>query len=237
MSNYISGVIGGFTGVLLSHPFDTIRVNMQTNKNMLSIPMTTSHIYKSGFSSFYKGIGPPLIGVGLEKMIVFGTYHSFTQMGYNPILSGFLAGLSCTVVVTPIERFKILQQTNQSIYINPKTLYKGWLPTACREVPGFGLYFSFYEYASKHFNPDKSPLKTFTIGSMSGGFAWLFIYPADTIKSKVQVGCKYESIKNNIKTYGISYLYRGFPLGLFRALPLHGGVFLGFELSKKMLNK
>lgn len=127
-------------------------------------------------------------------------------------------------------------------------LYKGFTPTIFRETPGFGIYFTTYNYLTNNFNNTKNIGKTFLFGSLSGLSAWIFIYPSDFIKTN------YQSIQNNkslSKTIvhiweqnnssnnfikGIQNYYRGFNLAILRAMPLHGGVFLGYELSKKYLS-
>ena len=63
MEQFIFGYISGMAGILVSHPFDTIKTHIQSNK-----PIPRS------LNGLYRGIGPPLIGVGLEKSIVFGVY-------------------------------------------------------------------------------------------------------------------------------------------------------------------
>jgi hypothetical protein len=60
---YVYGTISGCIGVAISHPFDTIKTCIQENK-----PLNLSA------KSLYKGIIPPLIGVGLEK--AFGIVNS-----------------------------------------------------------------------------------------------------------------------------------------------------------------
>ena len=44
-------------------------------------------------------------------------------------------------------------------------------------------------------------------------------------------------IKDVYKTKGILGFYRGFNLALLRCIPLHGGVFLGYETTKILLDK
>ena len=56
---------------------------------------------------------------------------------------------------------------------------------------------------------------------------------------------KYQAIKNNsdtkvinvikeiYKNYGYRGFYHGFKYAIMRAIPLHGGVFLGYEFSKQ----
>ena len=69
--------------------------------------------------------------------------------------------------------------------------------------------------------------------------AWIFIYPSDLIKTKMQ------DVNNNLKLNeiildvykknGLKGFYKGFHFAAARAIPLHAGVFLGYELSKKVI--
>ena len=63
--NYLSGMISGVNAILISHPIDTIKTNIQEKK-----PIDFK------FRSLYRGLMAPLLGVGLEKAIVFGTYET-----------------------------------------------------------------------------------------------------------------------------------------------------------------
>ena len=47
--DFLSGCVGGAAGVLIGHPFDTIKVIMQTNASKLSV---TGVIRQSSVSSF-----------------------------------------------------------------------------------------------------------------------------------------------------------------------------------------
>jgi hypothetical protein len=264
--SYIAGLAGGATGVLISHPFDTIKTMYQMDGENRNTKLSHEHVRKytsiwhcttdinknGGFLSFYKGIKPPIIGVGLEKCIVFGTYNTMYQYTNNIFASGVLAGLLCTSIVTPLEKVKILQQqniANSSIthvlkqhvtsVQGMKKLYTGWSATLGREVPGFGIYFSTYEklkQLQKGTSIEHGWLMPFFNGSLSGASAWLFIYPSDPVKTLMQTKNTglIESIKHIYEEKGIRGFYRGFGLGLFRAIPLHGGVFLGYELCTKL---
>ena len=62
----------------------------------------------------YKGYVPPLIGMGFEKAIVFGTYHNALKSmpaSYSReksiALSGGLSGMAASFIVAPYERLKI----------------------------------------------------------------------------------------------------------------------------------
>ena len=65
MENFMFGYISGMAGILVSHPFDTLKTNIQENK-----PLTKN------IRMLYRGLIPPLIGVGFEKAVVFGVYHN-----------------------------------------------------------------------------------------------------------------------------------------------------------------
>lgn len=252
MSNndFLYGLYGGFIGTLVSHPFDTIKTRIQSNT-----VTNLSQALKMG--KLYSGITPPLVGIMLEKSIVFGFYEKSKQFGFNNFWSGIIGGFASTVIVTPVDRLKINFQNNElkmnSIetvkkVLNPKNLYKGFTPTIFRETPGFGIYFSTYNYLKNKFPANDNIGKTFAYGALSGLSAWCFIYPSDLIKTNYQSehsnGLSLidttkkiwsESNSSNKITKGISNFYRGFHFAILRAMPLHGGVFMGYELAKKYI--
>jgi hypothetical protein len=138
MDQFIYGYLSGMAGIIVSHPFDTLKTNIQENK---PIPRT--------LRGLYSGIGPPMIGVGLEKSVVFGVYYNTIKYTDSPFISGALSGLSASFVVTPFERIKILLQTSQKIersMFHRSFLFQGLSATLYRETPGFGIYFSIYQY-------------------------------------------------------------------------------------------
>ena len=246
--SFMAGTFGGLCGISISHPFDTLRVRIQTENKFT---------YR-GIRDMYKGIGPPLFGVMLEKTIVFGSYnfanvHLNRYFPDNPMLNhfgaGVFSGIACTSIVTPVERVKINLQNSKSEYKNSaeylrqtiqksgfRSLYRGWTSTLTREMPGYGIYFWTYESLRQRVNRDTNmALKSFLMGGLSGAFAWLFIYPSDVIKSRLQLdGNKYTGIvdcaRKSVKADGIGVFYRGFYTALLRAVPLHAGVFMGYEL-------
>jgi solute carrier family 25 (mitochondrial carnitine/acylcarnitine transporter), member 20/29 len=241
IKEYLAGTIGGCIGTIISHPFDTLRIKLQT-ESKLSLLQATRNIYSKGIFNFYKGITPPLIGISLEKSIVFGTFYNLEKnpilkdkfKKYNLYLNGFIAGFLSTIIVTPVERFKIALQTNQNIRkIKINTIYSGWLSTVLRESPGYAIYFKTYELLKKE---NDTKINTFINGSLSGMSAWLFIYPSDRVKTLVQnKNANYSNIMKEIYfKEGVLGYYRGFSLALLRCIPLHGGVFVGYEFVKNL---
>ena len=140
----------------------------------------------------YRGLIPPLLGVGFEKAIVFGIYENTSRIlkyydvkeKKNIAISGACAGFAASFIVTPFERLKIQLQSNASF--NLRTMQLGQLfngLSACftREIPGFAIYFSVYEsLKSKHLENNQYQISyqaSFFYGGLSGATAWLFIYP------------------------------------------------------------
>lgn len=255
LKSFCGGMVGGSFGTFLGHPSDTIRVRYQSDVNKVykNLIDCTKQIYREkGIRGFYQGIYAPLFGIGIEKCIVFGTYSNAKNMNIfkneygNIFFGGVISGICCTSIVTPVEKIKIKMQNNSdskklSIYQtikqeNIKSLYRGWTATLFREVPGYGIYFATYEYLKTKVI-DQKPYHTMIFGGLSGLNAWLFIYPSDPIKTLMQnenIGLK-ESTKKIYSMYGIKGFYKGFSMGLFRSIPLHAGVFLGYETFMKLL--
>lgn len=236
MSDFISGSIGGLVGVIISHPIDTIKTRVQ-----IGSVLNVKNAIKMG--NFYSGIKPLLLGIPLEKSIVFGFYNLSKNYGLNNFWSGIVGGFMSTLIVTPIDYFKInLQNKNQISLKNIKlnNIYRGFVPTVCRETPGFGIYFTTYNYLNNNYNYEKSYFKNFCFGGLSGLMAWIFIYPSDLVKTKLQDKNNTQNIREIVsdvyKNNGFRGFYKGFHFAAARAIPLHAGVFLGYELSKKIEN-
>ncbi len=230
-SDFAYGLYGGLIGTILSHPFDTIKTRIQSEK-------ATNIMEAIKQKKLYSGILPPLIGIMMEKSVVFGFYNIAKERKYNDFISGIFSGLMCTGIVVPIDRIKIILQNREKInikLINFNYLYKGTSITFFRETPGFGIYFTTYNNLNNIFNKNKSLYKNFIFGALSGFNAWLFIYPSDLIKTNMQANNTnlILTIRHIYFNNGLSGFYRGFNLAIMRAMPLHGGVFLGYELSKK----
>ena len=242
ITKYINGGLSGMCGILLSHPFDTIKTHIQTGHKL--------NTFKPSFSNFYRGMSAPLLGVGIEKAIVFGTYNYIYSKTENIPLSGAISGLTASLIVTPYERIKILKQNSQVISfkdLNIRFLYKGFTPTFFREMPGFAIYFTTYEYFKYNtftkYNKKIDYSSSFLYGGLSGLTAWIFIYPQDRIKTILQSASgttNSVSIKHIINTIynsgGLKQFYSGFSWAAGRAMLLHSGTFCMMEYLNEYTN-
>lgn len=258
MESFISGSFAGTCGIIISYPFDTIKTYHQASntKNVYRALQSIIQKYKFEFvhKGLYRGMSFPLIGMACEKAIVFGVQKNFSELDliknyyYNVFASGVVSGLSCGVVVTPIEKFKIEMQNgstyskvfesltkNRTFDTTLKLLYRGYASTIIREGLGFGIYFSVYDYCKNYHiknNGECNLLWSMMYGSLSGTTAWAIMFPSDQIKTIQQHHNKkfIESIKHIYNQHGIKGFYRGYIPALIRASILHAGVFGGYEL-------
>ena len=233
--DWLIGFTAGACGVVVSHPFDTIKTALQTRKPIEMKP-----------SVLYRGIGPAIIGVGWEKSVVFSTYHiakskvKTKSVELDNFLSGGFSGLCASLVVTPTERLKILYQTGTKPELNqltPKYLYKGFVPTASREIPGFAIYFTVFEYLKAGRKLDMP--QAFVYGAISGMSSWVFIYPQDTIKTICQASNSEQKIKLLDLAKGLMNrnIYRGFSYVALRVIPLHGTALMVMDRLKSIHQK
>lgn len=242
LNYYIKGAMSGMFGILLSHPIDTVKTHIQTGNSFKT--------FNPSITNFYKGLLSPLVGVGVEKALVFGTYNYLLRETDNIPLSGGIAGFTASLVVSPYERLKILKQSAVNYKwnnITPGFLFKGLSATFTREIPGFAIYFSVYEGLKYHtftkHGKDIEYINSFLYGGISGITAWIFIYPQDRIKtilqSSIQTTDKQLSIKNIIKSLynagGVRTFYSGFSWAVMRAMLLHSGTFCMMEILNDLI--
>lgn len=128
-----------------------------------------------------------------------------------------------------------------------KGLYRSFFPTLSREIPQYAIYYPTYEVMVMCFSKpgetaeDLAPLQVACAGGIAGVAQWVPTYSLDVIKSKVSAAPPgtYAGIldcaKKSLKAEGPSVFWRGISAAVIRAFPLHGAVFLGYELSMKFM--
>lgn len=131
--NFIAGGVGGTCCVATGHPFDTVKVRLQTMPKPApgqspqftgALDCLRSTVVKEGFFALYKGMAAPILGVSPLFAVYFGgcafgrwlqTTHPEQEMtviqNFN---SGALAGVFTTVIMVPGERIKCILQVQQS---------------------------------------------------------------------------------------------------------------------------
>lgn len=111
------------------------------------------------------------------------------------------------------------------------------------------LYISFY-LRNASINISRRPnqtkeeigaLKTMFAGAVGGVTLWVSIFPADVIKSRIQVNNLKRSMTSVgleiLRTEGILALYNGLLPSVLRTIPATATLFLVYEYTKKTLNE
>lgn len=222
--NFGIGILAGSSATLVSHPFQRLKMEFQNSSDRSF--MTRENLTNPRW--LYKGLVRAMCTYSIEKMMVFGIYNSMKQKGYNSSFSGAVSGMFASLTITPGEQLvSDIQNGVRNFKIGH--LFKGLKTTLLREIVGFTVHFSIYDFISEKFNKDREVLKTIACGSVAIVGGWSVIYPVDTIKTQIQAGVL------NYKTCNFKHLYRGFGYALCRAIPFHVTCFLVMEECNKYL--
>ncbi|CAK5077137.1 unnamed protein product [Meloidogyne enterolobii] len=126
-----------------------------------------------------------------------------------------------------------------------RSFYTGFVATLIREVPGYFCFFGAYEMSRKFLTPigktkeEIGVLRTAISGGIGGMALWTAIFPADVVKSRMQIGetGRFSTILMKIvKNEGISALYKGLSPTLIRTCIASAALFITFENIKTFLH-
>lgn len=121
----IAGTFGGWAQVLVGQPLDTIKVRLQTQPSPPIYRNATDCfrqlIKQEGPKGLYRGVAPPLAGIGFCNAVMFmsnGYFRRLLQKDHNKPLSifeiglaGSMAGSVMSFLNCPIELLKVKLQT------------------------------------------------------------------------------------------------------------------------------
>ena len=250
--------------IILISSKDIVKVRLQTTTTYPSALACATSIFKNeGPLAFYKGTLTPLIGIGACVSVQFGAFHyarrAFEEANLkshgSPTLSysqyytaGAFAGITNTVLSSPIEHVRIRLQTQPHgaarLYNGPldcmrklsahegvlRGLYRGTAVTFLREAQAYGVWFLSFEYLmnldAKRNNYARSDISTPKIalyGGLAGEMLWLSSYPFDVIKSKMQTDGfgkdqKYKSMRDAFRQTWVKEGMRGYWRGIVPTL-------------------
>lgn len=223
--DFIAGLFGGAAGVLVGHPFDTVKVHLQTDDPKNPKYRGTFHCLKSillsdNIRGLYRGISSPMMGIGLVNAVVFGVYGNVQRLSDNPnslmshFWAGAVGGIAQSVICSPMElaktRLQLSKQIDSShkfkgpidclLYIHRtegiRGCFRGFTATVLRDIPGFSSYFVSYEFLMQLKERPSVPY-TLVAGGLAGIASWLACYPMDVIKTHLQADSLGKSSKYN----------------------------------------
>eukprot|EP01059_Diplonema_ambulator_P028388 TRINITY_DN47170_c0_g1_i1.p1 TRINITY_DN47170_c0_g1~~TRINITY_DN47170_c0_g1_i1.p1 ORF type:complete len:253 (+),score=23.86 TRINITY_DN47170_c0_g1_i1:37-795(+) len=242
-----AGAAGGAAGIVVGQPFDVVKTRAQ-----ITGTGSWSHLIGilkgEGVAALWRGVVPPLLGTAVYQGVCFMSYKVGLAMveGWGTgesgkaMAAGVFSGCVCTLVVTPVDAFKIALQTQTGrlqlggIRAAARSIrpYHGLSATLLRDVPSTAIYFTTFENLTPHFS-------TFTAGGLAGMASWASCLPLDTIKTHIQAtnSTLTTTIRHIYSTRGIlGFAQGGMPL-ILRAYPVNGVTFLVYKDVEARLSK
>lgn len=214
IKSFASGGFGGVCAVLTGHPFDLVKVRLQTGVYNSTAECLKGTLAKDGALGFYRGVMPPLLGVTPMFAVSFWGYDMGKKLVGNYFntkpedftvaqtsTAGFISAVPTTLVAAPFERVKVMMQIQSGkssmgsviaeMYRTGgiRSIFKGSVATLARDGPGSAIYFATYEIVKQKLSTPGENLSLLAV-SVAGGSAgvamWLGVFPIDTIKSTQQ---------------------------------------------------
>mmetsp|Transcript_46829 Transcript_46829/g.69643 ORF Transcript_46829/g.69643 Transcript_46829/m.69643 type:complete len:314 (-) Transcript_46829:1333-2274(-) len=116
----IAGGVAGCASVVVGHPFDTIKVRLQTGSGSANLSSVSSSF--GGISSLFRGMAAPLSTAAVVNALIFSAYGTSsrvwdkivgpTPVGYEhdpwqkAFVCGSFAGFVQSMVICPMEHLK-----------------------------------------------------------------------------------------------------------------------------------
>ncbi|KAJ3029835.1 hypothetical protein HDV00_009368 [Rhizophlyctis rosea] len=240
---FIAGTVGGWAQVAAGHPFDTLKVRLQTQgdppKYKSAMDCFKITLKEEGPMGLYKGASSPLMGVGIWFNAPFELLKVKLQTQNLSLASSPNAKPQYSGVFDC--GMKVMRERGVT------GLYRGVGITLLRDIPSFAAYFGVYEGTKMLLsgNDPKAELgaaQLILAGGMAGIAAWLPCYPQDVIKSRIQSDNRNASVGTYIKEIlrssngSVRGFFKGFAPTMLRAFPANAATFLAYEMTTKAID-
>ncbi|CAG8936438.1 unnamed protein product [Penicillium salamii] len=170
-SNYkgfVAGVFSGIAKLSVGHPFDTIKVRLQTSKDTQfrgPLDCTLQTLRNEGLRGFYKGATPPLVGWMIMDSVMLGSLtlyrrlllenvfsrpniRQYTTFGgrqdltvlpsFGHGIAGIMAGTTVSFIAAPVEHIKARLQV-QYAADKTKRMYSGPIDCLVKMLRSHGI--------------------------------------------------------------------------------------------------
>ncbi len=248
--DYLPGYLQGITRVLISHPFDLIRLNLQMN-NYKNIYEFYKNNNIKNCKTLYKGISIPLLIVPIDRAVQYRIFELFNKNNVNSFISGGICGIISSLITMPFNYICntfILSKENHSLQLyikklsndmhlnnSKKILFRGFFPEIFRSIIGSSIYLGVYGSMRNRFgNNDYNQI----INSFLAGVSvWSITYPIETIKIEKQVTNDKINIilKRRIANYGLLNLWKGVMPMFIKSIPSSVAGMYVYEKTRKII--
>ncbi|KNH08238.1 mitochondrial substrate carrier family protein [Perkinsela sp. CCAP 1560/4] len=182
------------------------------------------------------------------------------------LFAGGASGIATALVLTPIELVKCRLQVQetlapaQRLHNGPlhcvlhtlrtegiRGMFLGLTPCLLREIPGnavwYGVYSTAKAYLPKESHSGQAPMYQVAMaGSLAGIAYWTAFFPADVVKTRIQVDTKKRqytlpgAFRDVYREGGFAALYKGWGITVARAIPAHAALFVTYEFIRNNLD-
>jgi len=223
--DFLPGYCAGISRVLISHPFDYVRLYLQTN----TYSSFSSFFKENKITSLYRGVGVPLIILPIDRAIQFRIYEYLNTYNLSPFLSGSICGCISVLFNLPasyISNNYVLNRNENNLFHytrrilkNPLQLYNGFKPEFVRSTLATSIYLGIYGRMREWYGNETR--QTIINGALAGWSTWSVTYPIESIKVEQQVKNRTitQILKERIHNYGIFNLWKGISPIYIRTLP------------------
>ncbi|KAF2024617.1 mitochondrial carnitine/acylcarnitine carrier protein [Setomelanomma holmii] len=158
---FVAGVFSGIAKLSVGHPFDTVKVRLQTTeKSQFRGPLDCllQTVRKEGVTGLYKGATPPLVGWMFMDSVMLGSLSVYrrvlndnffnprkssrSEQGKLPVmghaLAGTMAGWTVSFIAAPVEHIKARLQIQYQAD-KGKRLYSGPIDCLTKIYRGHGV--------------------------------------------------------------------------------------------------
>ncbi|ETW03716.1 hypothetical protein H310_05095 [Aphanomyces invadans] len=194
---------------------------------------------------------------GALKRILFEQGDALSTL--DEALVGSTSGLFSAAAITPAEVIKCRLQTyahagSMGIWRCTKTIVQeggvmgltaGLGAVVLRDVPFNFCFFGMYDfYTSRCMDlvgvdskRELHPLAVLVSGGCAGATAWTVVFPADVIKSRLQIDASLtfrKAVRSVWRVHGLVGFYRGWSSAVLGSFPADGCLFLGVEMTHRL---
>jgi len=219
--------VGGWAQVLSGHPFDTVKVRLQTQGHPPKFSggwhCARLTLKEEGLRGLYKGVNSPLMGVGICNAVLFSANGNFRRLLHKdsaiPLsltqigVAGALSGGVMSLLNCPVELLKVRLQVQYT--------QSAALAADVSKAVGAGV----------------SPILNTTASGIGGAGVVLDKAGASVRNmSTLPTAKAYKGVLDcGVRTYresGVVGLFRGITPTLFRDIPSFAAYFVSYEVIK-----
>lgn len=148
--NSLAGTVAGIAGCLVGHPFDTLKVRLQTQPvhNPVYSGLVDCFLKTmkwEGIGGLYKGVGSPIVGQMFFRAVLFTSYYQFSAWLSGPArfgqrlthaeyyVAGGMTGFVAAFAESPIDLFKtkmqiqIIRSKSGGVVQYRNVFHAGWI--------------------------------------------------------------------------------------------------------------